>query len=580
VELPWYRIDPEFRGLGLETTEMGSKAIHCPQHRHARFNWRPFYWSAGLFVLALAFPALYLFLNDGRPSRVLLALFLGAASAFILGFSADLIEELHGAPPLPVLGRDPSVQILEFVGGQIALRPDGTYRVNTTEAAGTVRFELGPTGAELQRREALRRRYGPLRSGTLQATAGFLALRGRAHLDFQDMAAAEPERSPHVLALSHAAHDHPFFPLNEDARPFHARLRYKFALDGSLPVQLIPALVSSEGGLGLELTVQLRPAQPKLLEGAAVVVKELLLCAPEQLGSARSRRPATGDAPDDARCDDPDRPLALYWHGIPLLAGDDSSLVTAPTPGFHRTFFVRFERAERLPYTTLVGSLVLVLENRLVSGLQDALLFYPLGPRREQLSASYLSEIHVQFRLNLSGLRVATPVERDELHLYQGNVDYPQILGLVRALSEQGFYVKSVVEHAVPISGRSLTYSDHSWTVAGRHYHGVFPVNFELNISCGDRTGAAAGDVFVQVRVDAQLSRGATLQAFHLTTTELLAVCDGLFGASRVAAPAPRIRLAPPATDRALPAPVDPAVALPPGYDRSRPPVDEQENSP
>lgn len=576
VELPWYRIDPEFRGLGLEQTAMGSEAIHCPIHRHARFNWRPFYWSAALLVLALAIPAVYVFLNNGRPSPTLLVLFLGASAAFILGFLADLVEDLRSAPPLPVLGRDPAVQILEFLGGQIALRPDGAYQVNTTEAAGTVRFELAPTGAEPRRRDALRRRYSPLRLNRLQAMAGFLALRGKAHVEFQDGGGAALERRPHVLALSQTTQDHPFFPLDGSARPFQVNPRYKFTLDGPLPVQLIPTLVADQSGLGLELTVQLRTAQPGLLDHAEVVVKELLLCAPEALGAVRSRRPATVEAPEAVRCNEPDTPLAVYWQDISRQSDDDSSLVTALTPGFHRTFFVRFEHGERLPYTTLNGRLVLAVENRLLSGLQDALLFYPLGQRRE-LAATYHSEIHVQFRLSLSGLTITAPVERDVLRSYSGSLDYRQILSLVRTLSEQDFYVKSVVEHAAAVAGRNHGRYDHSWTLSGRRYEGFFPVSFEINVSCGEQARAAADEIAVQLHVSAQVGRGDTLAAFQATVAALQEVCDRLFGASQTVTPAPQIRLSPAPERHAPQTLADPAAALPPGYDRERLPVDEQE---
>lgn len=575
VTRPWYRIDPEFRGLGLEQTAMGSEAIHCPAHRHARFNWRPFYLSAALFVLALAFPAAYVIRTNARPSSTLLALFLGASAAFILGFAADLVEELRNVPALPVLGRDPAVEILEFLGGQIALRPDGHYQVNRTEAAGTVRFELAPTGAEARRRDALRRRYSPLRLGRVQAMAGFLALRGKAHLEIQDDEDAALERRPHILALSRTAQDHPFFPLDGTARPYHANPRYQFALDGPFPVQLIPALVSAEGGLGLELTVQLRTAQPTLLDGAEVVVKELVLCAPEALDAVRSRRPATVEAPEDAGCGEPDTPMVIYWQGIPLQTGDDSSLVTAQTPGLHRTFFVRFEHSQRLPYTTLNGRLVLTVENRLLSGIQDALLFYPLGQRRE-LAATYRSEIHVPFRLSLAGLHVSTPLER-EVHLsYPGSADYRQILNLVGALSEQGFYVKSVVEHAAAVAGRNQGRYDHSWTLSGRRYEGVFPVNFEINVSCGPHAGAAGDEVSVQLRVDAQVSRGDTLALFQGTIAELQAVCDRLFGSDTVT-PAPLVRVRPAPQNQTSQAPSAPAAAPTPGYDRERQIVDEQE---
>lgn len=554
VQRPWYRIDPEFRGLELAETIAGGAAIHCHRHSHQRFNWHPFYRSAAMFVFALLFPTVYLYRHGGQPPGALLGLFLLAAGMFMLAWVAEYRGEKASEPPLPLFGRSPSLELREFVGGSVRLDSRGTYRAEVTRATGRIDFTLAPDGSEERRREALQRRYHLRSLRRLRTSAGFLALQGKARLEMADERSAMHAWRPHILALASPGDSHPFFPLDGAPQPYVLQPRYTFALDGGLPVRLLPALVSSENELGLELTVQLLGKPLHFLAGADAAITGLVLCAPPQLGDVRSLRPAAALPGAEASCADGGDVPAITWQNVELLQDAEAPPGTGITTGHHRTFFVRFARGALLPQATLTGSLALRIEQRLLSGLKGALLFTPLGWRRDDLAVVSHTEIRITFELSLASLAATAPLHREREREYEGPVSYRRVLELARELNHEGHYVKRLVEHASAVVNRGDgRHVDRAWTVAGRSYRGVYPLEFEINVSCPEtRPRRGGGDVaHVQIRADARVSRGASLEALEASTAELLRICDAVFGAS---APA-----------RAETPPPDQRTAMPPG---------------
>jgi hypothetical protein len=572
----WYRIDPEYRGLELAELPAGEGAVHCSRHRHDRFNWHPFYRSAALFVFALLLPTLYLYQNGIRPEASLLALFLLAAGVFMLGFVADYLAERASEPPLPLFGRGPSLALREFVSGHVRLHPNGSYRAEVRRSTGRLDFRLAPDGSEQRRREMLQRRYHLRSLSRVGTNAGFLALQGKAHLQLQGAESAALERQPHILALAGPANGHPFFPLDGPPQPFTPSPQYHFAVNGGLPVRLLPALVSSEGEqdrqreLGLELTVQLMATPPQLLAGAEVVVKELVLCVPPQMGPVRSRRPAALAPGEEVRCSGTDYTAALSWQNVELLQDAEAPPVRANTPGYHRTFFVRFARSELLRHATVTGHLVLRVEQRLLSGLSGALFFSPLGRRRDDLTCDGHTEVRVNFELSMDSLVVHTPLARERKRQYAGPASYGKVVQLSRGLNRNGYYVKRLVEHTSGVVNRDDSRQvDRSWTIAGRTYRGVYPIDFEIMVSCPEvaRESLDGEVTMVELRADALVNRRACIDALDTSVRHLLLICDGVFGEQRPAAEPGAGRAT--HTQRAGAQP-DAGAGLPPGYDRQR----------
>lgn len=582
----WYRIDREYHGLDVGGgPPAAGPAVHCRRHRHDRFNWPRFYLSALLIFLGLLWPAVYALRQGVRPPPALLALALLAAGFFVLTFLVDFLSDRASEPPLPLFGHGPALQLRELISGQVRLQPNGVYRAETLRTTGRLDFSLAPDGSEARRRAALRRRYHLRSPARLATSAGFLMLTGRARWQLQGAGYAALEQRPHILALAGPTDEHPFFPLDGNPQPLTLAPHYHFSLAGDLPLRLLPTLVSSqteqdrEWELGLELTVQLLATPPHLLAGAEVVVKELTLCAPPQLGRVRNRRPAALEpaaseqetADDTAQCVG-GRVAALSWQNVELLPEPEGPPVWARTPGYHRTFYALFTESARLRYATLSGQLVLSVRRALLSGLNGALFFSPLGQRRDDLSFQGETEIRVSFELSMDSLPVHARVAREEKREYAERANYERVLQLSRTLNRRGYYVKHLVEHTSGVINRDDDRPvDRSWTVAGRTYRGLFPVNFEMIVSCPE-PGGRRGDgavTLVELRAEALAGRLSSIQALESSVQQLLLICEQVFGAGQPPGPATEYLEAEPASGL-QPQPPAPGAAMTPGYDRQR----------
>jgi hypothetical protein len=82
-----------------------------------------------------------------------------------------------------------------------------------------------------------------------------------------------------------------------------------------------------------------------------------------------------------------------------------------------------------------------------------------------------------------------TDGERAEVIEFAGVVpDHGTVIALTNALSDQGYYIKRVIENQPRIGGRAGVVNRY-WDIAGRHYNGVFPIDFHLVLT-GDATYA------------------------------------------------------------------------------------------
>jgi hypothetical protein len=85
------------------------------------------------------------------------------------------------------------------------------------------------------------------------------------------------------------------------------------------------------------------------------------------------------------------------------------------------------------------------------------------------------------------------------------------IIKLTDGISEDGYYVKSVVEHAPFRDDSRTSVVNHVWDIGGRYYEGIFPVDFGIHVRGEEFQGAAgpyAGDTTVQVTVKGSYATG------------------------------------------------------------------------
>ena len=128
--------------------------------------------------------------------------------------------------------------------------------------------------------------------------------------------------------------------------------------------------------------------------------------------------------------------------------------------------------------------------NGTLSGVTGVSLFNSLGARRTTVTASIKTHLDVGFRLSLTSVRyqdvrvvpdrAAEDSDRDsyayEFPVVPGD---ETVIALTNAMSEEGYYVKRVIENP-PRSGRRADLVQRYWDIAGRRYEGVYPIDFHI----------------------------------------------------------------------------------------------------
>jgi hypothetical protein len=126
-----------------------------------------------------------------------------------------------------------------------------------------------------------------------------------------------------------------------------------------------------------------------------------------------------------------------------------------------------------------------------LSGVTGVALFNSLGGRRALgKPVSVKTRVDLGFRLSLANIRYqALRVEPDRAaedsnrDSYADNFpvipDDEAVIALTNAMSEEGYYVKHVIENP-PRSGRRANELQRYWDIKGRRYVGVYPVEFHI----------------------------------------------------------------------------------------------------
>jgi hypothetical protein len=160
----------------------------------------------------------------------------------------------------------------------------------------------------------------------------------------------------------------------------------------------------------------------------------------------------------------------------------------------HQILTIRF--ADKIkPSDKLSGRLQASFVSTL-SGITDARMFQSAGsPRLRPPKSTIELEVTIDFELSLSSVRYqdgwAVP-NRDRLTVdrYPGVIpDFETVIELTNKLSEQGCYVKRVVENPPRGSWRTDLVNRY-WDIAGRRYHGIFPIDFRITLTGEEEYGS------------------------------------------------------------------------------------------
>lgn len=528
----------EYGGLKLDSAH--AAVYHCDDHYHVvRMPGRVLIIAGVIFVVGLIMALVITLLG-------ILILLIGAAiGVYGLVKWREAISPLPGylarlrvdgfmksredrdkmadsAPPPPPLPLFPHVrvaQVVEHLSGRVDLTESG-YQSTPGNPTGTVTFAM--THSDWQDRlRQYRRKYGLADEDEVAFNAGFALLQGPTGMTF---AAAQPLvlDAGTGLWFRGEASDHDLFAAAEGRHEGEWNPAVSYQLQESrkpatIPLWIVPSLVPSSDQRTLEIDLHWTPLLDQ--DGPTIeLFDRIQLFVPAEWGNMESAEPGNATTSVPTR-ENPQR--VIEWQQVPPVETDQYEQLQQRRS---RSLRIRFEK-RITPNSALAGRIEATFEKTL-SGVTGVGLFLPGGgqaERQRQLAPSAKTEVSVDFSVSLSAIRYqdyrVVPDEtnpedlnRSRLVEFAGVIpDSGVIMTLTDALSRDDYYVKSVVEHE-PFSDLSqANLLKRVWDVSGRFYTGVFPIDFDINVSGVETQGApgvAAGRANVQVTVKGSYATG------------------------------------------------------------------------
>jgi hypothetical protein len=472
-------------GPGLQNT----RARHCGDCSHVRAGTAgtTSRWLAagvaGAGLAAIGLIAIWLSLIVGLI--FLLAGGIAAAGAF-LRVRRSTARARAGMPVL-LHPKVADVELIEQLRGEITLGAHGEdYRTVLEPVKGTLSMAL-TFGRPDRDRVWPRHRRTNARGAEVRYCAGRLVLQGQFGIG-----AGEGIDGP-VLALDGDARDYPVFramdPPSSSLWKFVRSYELRAEPDVSTgPVWITPSIVPESDRHGLELDVQWVEFGPDDDKPLSLDTIELLrLEFPVSWGEIQN----WGILQEVS-----DRPRAVKG----LMPGGRRSLeLTRLIPAKQEekdapratrlTLSIRFRGKVDLK-DEISGRLSATMRGTL-SGVTGVALFDSLGGRRRYTgAASIKTRVDANFRLSLASIRYqAVRVDPDRAAEDSDRDSYANdfavipgdetVIALTNAMSEEGYYVKYVIENP-PRSGKRADLVQRYWEIAGRRYVGVYPIDFHI----------------------------------------------------------------------------------------------------
>jgi hypothetical protein len=475
---------PEGRGPGLAK----APAYHCRAcaHRKALTAGATGRWLAiGLGGATLAVVGLVAIWQSLIVGAIFLLLGGLSAAAAVLRVRRG-VARARTARPVPLLPKAVDVELTEELRGQITLEGAGDeYRtvLEPVQGALSLRFTFGGPDGERVRR---RLKHARAADATVPWCAGRILLPGPFGILEGDEIAGPN------LSLDGDSGDHPVFRLLDppSSSPWKFRRAYQLRTEPKIasgPIWITPSIVPDSGRHGLELDVQWVEFGPDEDKPLTLRMIELLrLEFPVSWGEIRtwgfldnvSAQPrATAGYSGDRR-----RFIELKR----LAPADQEENAPRAT---HLTLSIHFS-GQVDPSDEISGRVTAEMRGTL-SGVTGVALFNSLGGRRTLgKAASVKTRVDLGFQLSLANIRYqALRVEPDRAAEDSNRDSYADrfpvipddeaVIALTNAMSEEGYYVKHVIENP-PRSGRRANEMQRYWDIKGRKYIGVYPVEFHI----------------------------------------------------------------------------------------------------
>ena len=496
-------LSTEFTKLNLE--ECGEEAYHCSNCIHLVKDQD---WKAILVGIILIFISLIAIPNNRIAIKIIGIVGGGVGVAY--GFYTNKQRKtkfLASKPELPVLPRFNRIHIKEELRGNINLSSEGNYSVTVDPAIGNLDIDISLTHLDYERLEKYHKKYGTAE----KFHAGFVVLEGAAGIQFSDSITPNQDSVNHnttVISLIDRVSNQPLLKGidKRDAGKITKCLPYDL-LDipnqDYFPVQLVLSFLPRTDRRGIEIGIQW--TDPNFTNPDTELWKELWNLEIDQIEILELKFP-------------------VAWGRVEKLSSSDNAVISSVSQSItwrrvkpskqdllqHRcTLQVEFENQIN-PLDSSVSGKAKVLFQGTLSGLENVKVYFPTGKpgRLLQKNKSYLRNqigqeelilntgVYVDFELSLTNIRyqhireVPEPnkKERDrnkqEEIIFEGVLpNYETIILITDKISEseQNFYVNRVIENK-PIFNAQENILNRVWTIFGRFYEGIYPVEFQLDL--------------------------------------------------------------------------------------------------
>jgi hypothetical protein len=390
------------------------------------------------------------------------------------------------ALPVPLLPKAVDVELTEELSGQITLGGEGDeYRtvLEPVKGALSLRFTFGGPDQERVRR---RRKRARVADAAVPWCAGRILLPGQFGIRAGDEIAGPIQ--PLDGDSSDLAVFRPLDPPSSSPWKYHRGYELRTEPEiASGPIWITPSIVPDSGRHGLELDVQWVEFGPDEDKPLSLRMIELLrLEFPVSWGEIHTwgfRNELSAQPRATVGLLGEGRRLIELKRLTPVDKGKDEARAT------HLTLSIHF--SEQVDPRDEISGRVTAEMRGTLSGVTGVTLFNSLGGRRALgKPASVKTRIDLGFRISLANIRYqALRVDPDRAAEDSNRDGYADsfpvipddeaVIALTNAMSEEGYYVKHVIENP-PRSGRRANELQRYWDIKGRRYIGVYPVEFHI----------------------------------------------------------------------------------------------------
>ncbi len=487
---PWARrlSGPEGDGPGLKNVS----AFHCGGCSHTRTG-----RSAPAnrwFSVAVAGAGL-------AAVGLVLTVWLSAVAGLIVFVAGGLVSvwaclrvrrtwaRLRLTMPVPLHPKVADVEMIERIGGEITLGPhDSEYRTALEPVTGMINTTLTFGGPDrdrvLSRRKRLRAKDAHVRY-----CAGRLVLVGPLGIKIDDQVSGP------ILSLDDDTGHHAVF------RPENApsSTQWKFSRSYELqsapkiksgPVWITPSIVPESNRHALELDIQWVEFGPDEDNPLSLDTLEILrLEFPVSWGRVIGWGIVQEELSVQPRAVSGLAPGGRRWLELKRMSPARPDKGSSKRPATRLTLSVRFE-GQVDQSEEISGRLEAVMRGTL-SGVTGVRVFNSLGERKMVAGgAAIRTRLEIKFRLSLASIRyeasrvvpdrAAEDSDRDSFaDEFPVIPNDETVIALTNAMSEEGFYVKHVIENP-PRSGRRADFVQRYWDIVGRGYEGIYPIDFHI----------------------------------------------------------------------------------------------------